>query len=203
MAPVKVLGSAAFTNVARVLVCLEEVGAEYEIVDVDFRSKEHKGPTTSPETRSARSRRSRTGISRSSVSFQFPIDFQIPILRTDFEITELYMHLRLLRVPRDLTLRAPQAHDRRGQPAEGRRPQGVGPRRRLAGRGGPQLRPRHALGVLPAPRRAGAGRGARREDHRRERREAEEGAGRVRGPAEQAQVPGRGFPEPRGPQPLP
>ncbi|KAF7075178.1 hypothetical protein CFC21_079968 [Triticum aestivum] len=44
MAPVKVLGSAAFTNVARVLVCLEEVGAEYEIVDVDFRSKEHKGP---------------------------------------------------------------------------------------------------------------------------------------------------------------
>ena len=44
MAPVKVFGSAAFTNVARVLVCLEEVSAEYEIVDVDFQSKEHKGP---------------------------------------------------------------------------------------------------------------------------------------------------------------
>ncbi|KAM0921155.1 hypothetical protein ACQ4PT_007049 [Festuca glaucescens] len=44
MAPVKVFGSAAFTNVARVLVCLEEVGAEYEIVDIDFHVKEHKGP---------------------------------------------------------------------------------------------------------------------------------------------------------------
>ncbi|KAL6615183.1 hypothetical protein ACP70R_037453 [Stipagrostis hirtigluma subsp. patula] len=42
--PVKVFGSAAFTNVARVLVCLEEVGAEYELVDVDFHAKEHKGP---------------------------------------------------------------------------------------------------------------------------------------------------------------
>ncbi|XP_047060792.1 probable glutathione S-transferase GSTF1 [Lolium rigidum] len=44
MAPVKVFGSAAFTNVARVLVCLEEVGADYEIVDIDFHAKEHKGP---------------------------------------------------------------------------------------------------------------------------------------------------------------
>lgn len=44
MAPVKVFGSAAFSNVARVLVCLEEVGAEYEIVDVDFQAKEHKSP---------------------------------------------------------------------------------------------------------------------------------------------------------------
>ncbi|WVZ79368.1 hypothetical protein U9M48_026952, partial [Paspalum notatum var. saurae] len=42
--PVKVFGSAAFTNVARVLVCLEEVGAEYEVVDIDFLAKEHKGP---------------------------------------------------------------------------------------------------------------------------------------------------------------
>jgi len=30
--------------VARVLVCLEEVGAEYEVVDVDFHTVEHKGP---------------------------------------------------------------------------------------------------------------------------------------------------------------
>ncbi|TVU20843.1 hypothetical protein EJB05_30443, partial [Eragrostis curvula] len=44
MSPVKVFGSAAFTNVARVLVCLEELGVEYEIVDVDFHAKEHKGP---------------------------------------------------------------------------------------------------------------------------------------------------------------
>ncbi|KAE8797689.1 putative glutathione S-transferase GSTF1 [Hordeum vulgare] len=43
MAAVKVFGSAAFTNVARVLVCLEEVGAEYEIVQVDFHAREHKG----------------------------------------------------------------------------------------------------------------------------------------------------------------
>jgi glutathione S-transferase len=44
MAPVKVFGSAAFTNVARVLVCLEEVGAEYEVVDIDFLTKEQKKP---------------------------------------------------------------------------------------------------------------------------------------------------------------
>ncbi|CAD6262290.1 unnamed protein product [Miscanthus lutarioriparius] len=30
------------TNVARVLVCLEEVGAEYEVVNIDFQAKEHK-----------------------------------------------------------------------------------------------------------------------------------------------------------------
>ncbi|KAF7017736.1 hypothetical protein CFC21_031132 [Triticum aestivum] len=44
MAPVKVFGSAAFTNVARVLVCLEEVGADYEVVNIDFLAKEHKKP---------------------------------------------------------------------------------------------------------------------------------------------------------------
>jgi len=40
----KVYGPAASTNVARVLVCLEEVGAEYEVVPVDMPSGEHKGP---------------------------------------------------------------------------------------------------------------------------------------------------------------
>ncbi|XP_047069522.1 probable glutathione S-transferase GSTF1 [Lolium rigidum] len=44
MAPVKVFGSARFTNVARVLVCLEEVGVAYEVVDIDFPTKEHKKP---------------------------------------------------------------------------------------------------------------------------------------------------------------
>ena len=44
MAPVKVFGSARSTNVARVLVCLEEVGAEYEVVNIDFQAKEHKSP---------------------------------------------------------------------------------------------------------------------------------------------------------------
>jgi glutathione S-transferase len=44
MAPVKVFGPARSTNVARVLVCLEEVGAEYEVVNIDFRAKEHKSP---------------------------------------------------------------------------------------------------------------------------------------------------------------
>ncbi|RLM92461.1 putative glutathione S-transferase GSTF1 isoform X1 [Panicum miliaceum] len=38
----KVYGPAASTNVARVLVCLEEVGAEYEVVPVDMPSGEHK-----------------------------------------------------------------------------------------------------------------------------------------------------------------
>lgn len=42
MTPVKVFGPAQSTNVARVLVCLEEVGAEYEVVNVDFKAKEHK-----------------------------------------------------------------------------------------------------------------------------------------------------------------
>ncbi|TVU20840.1 hypothetical protein EJB05_30440 [Eragrostis curvula] len=44
MAPVKVFGPARSTNVARVLVCLEEVGAEYEVVNIDFQAKEHKSP---------------------------------------------------------------------------------------------------------------------------------------------------------------
>ncbi|KAL6615306.1 hypothetical protein ACP70R_037576 [Stipagrostis hirtigluma subsp. patula] len=44
MAPVKVFGLKMSTNVARVLVCLEEVGAEYEVVDIDFLAKEHKSP---------------------------------------------------------------------------------------------------------------------------------------------------------------
>jgi glutathione S-transferase len=44
MAPVKVFGPAMSTNVARVVVCLEEVGAEYEVVNIDFQSKEHKSP---------------------------------------------------------------------------------------------------------------------------------------------------------------
>ncbi|XBI59271.1 hypothetical protein VPH35_040372 [Triticum aestivum] len=44
MAPVKVFGPAAFANVARVLVCLEEVGADYEVVDIDFMALEHKSP---------------------------------------------------------------------------------------------------------------------------------------------------------------
>jgi predicted component of type VI protein secretion system len=44
MAPVKVFGPAMSTNVARVLVFLEEVGAEYEVVDIDFKAMEHKSP---------------------------------------------------------------------------------------------------------------------------------------------------------------
>uniref|UniRef100_A0ACD5UG76 Uncharacterized protein n=1 Tax=Avena sativa TaxID=4498 RepID=A0ACD5UG76_AVESA len=44
MAPVKVFGPAMSTNVARVLVCLEEVGAEYEVVNIDFKALEHKSP---------------------------------------------------------------------------------------------------------------------------------------------------------------
>ncbi|KAL6884671.1 hypothetical protein ACP4OV_010607 [Aristida adscensionis] len=44
MAPVKVFGLAMSTNVVRVLVCLEEVGAEYEIVNIDFQAMEHKSP---------------------------------------------------------------------------------------------------------------------------------------------------------------
>ena len=44
MALVKVFGPAMSTNVARVLVCLEEVGVCYEIVYINFAAEEHKGP---------------------------------------------------------------------------------------------------------------------------------------------------------------
>ena len=44
MAPVKVFGQAMSPNVARVLVFLEEAGADYKLVDVDFQAKEHKSP---------------------------------------------------------------------------------------------------------------------------------------------------------------
>ncbi|CAL4949909.1 unnamed protein product [Urochloa decumbens] len=43
MGPVKVFGSAVFANAARVMACLEEVGVEYEVVEVDYMAKEHKG----------------------------------------------------------------------------------------------------------------------------------------------------------------
>jgi len=44
MSPVKVFGHPMLTNVARVLLFLEEVGVEYELVPVDFRAGEHKRP---------------------------------------------------------------------------------------------------------------------------------------------------------------
>lgn len=44
MSPVKVFGHPMLTNVARVLLFLEEVGAEYKLVPVDFRAGEHKRP---------------------------------------------------------------------------------------------------------------------------------------------------------------
>ncbi|WVZ98056.1 hypothetical protein U9M48_043539 [Paspalum notatum var. saurae] len=43
MATVKVFGL-PLTNTARVMVCLEEVGAEYEVVNMDFLAMEHKSP---------------------------------------------------------------------------------------------------------------------------------------------------------------
>ncbi|XP_066308931.1 probable glutathione S-transferase GSTF1 [Miscanthus floridulus] len=44
MALVKVFGTADFVNAARVMACLEEVGMEYEVVEVDYSAIEHKGP---------------------------------------------------------------------------------------------------------------------------------------------------------------
>uniref|UniRef100_A0A0E0JIY2 glutathione transferase n=1 Tax=Oryza punctata TaxID=4537 RepID=A0A0E0JIY2_ORYPU len=44
MSPVKVFGRAISTNVSRVLVCLEEVGADYELVTVDFLAGEQNSP---------------------------------------------------------------------------------------------------------------------------------------------------------------
>ncbi|CAM0884665.1 unnamed protein product [Alopecurus aequalis] len=44
MAPVKVFGPAKSTGVARVLICLEEVGASYELVHVHIPAGEHKSP---------------------------------------------------------------------------------------------------------------------------------------------------------------
>jgi len=44
MAPVKVFGPARSRNVARVVLCLEEVGAEYEVVNIDMKAMEHKSP---------------------------------------------------------------------------------------------------------------------------------------------------------------
>jgi glutathione S-transferase len=44
MAPLKVFRSAVFANAARVLACLDEVGVEYEVVEVDYMAMEHMGP---------------------------------------------------------------------------------------------------------------------------------------------------------------
>uniref|UniRef100_A0A0D9V160 glutathione transferase n=1 Tax=Leersia perrieri TaxID=77586 RepID=A0A0D9V160_9ORYZ len=40
----KVYGLPMSTNVARVLVCLEEAGAQYEVIPIDFSTAEHKSP---------------------------------------------------------------------------------------------------------------------------------------------------------------
>lgn len=40
----KVYGLPMSTNVARVLVCLEEAGEQYEVVPIDFSTAEHKSP---------------------------------------------------------------------------------------------------------------------------------------------------------------
>ena len=44
MSPMKVFGHPMLTNVARVMLFLEEVGAEYEIVPIDYLAGEHKKP---------------------------------------------------------------------------------------------------------------------------------------------------------------
>ncbi|XP_051228456.2 glutathione S-transferase 1 [Lolium perenne] len=44
MSPMKVFGHPMLTNVARVMLFLEEVGAEYELVPVDYLAGEHKRP---------------------------------------------------------------------------------------------------------------------------------------------------------------
>ena len=41
---VKVYGAAMSTATVRVLLCLEEMGAEYELVPIDFSTGEHKSP---------------------------------------------------------------------------------------------------------------------------------------------------------------
>lgn len=44
MGVLKLYGLAASTCTARVLLCLEEVGAEYELVTINMATGEHKGP---------------------------------------------------------------------------------------------------------------------------------------------------------------
>ncbi|KAJ3702022.1 hypothetical protein LUZ61_005727 [Rhynchospora tenuis] len=44
MGVMKVYGVARYMSVARVIVCLEEVGADYQVVPVDFAVGEHKTP---------------------------------------------------------------------------------------------------------------------------------------------------------------
>ncbi|XP_051228453.1 glutathione S-transferase 1-like [Lolium perenne] len=44
MSPMKVFGHPMLTNVARVMLFLEEIGAEYELVPVDYLAGEHKRP---------------------------------------------------------------------------------------------------------------------------------------------------------------
>jgi Glutathione S-transferase, N-terminal domain len=44
MGVIKVYGVARYMSVARVIACLEEVGADYEVVPVDFAIGENKAP---------------------------------------------------------------------------------------------------------------------------------------------------------------
>jgi len=44
MAPMKLYGATVSWNVTRCVVALEEAGAEYQIVPIDFATAEHKSP---------------------------------------------------------------------------------------------------------------------------------------------------------------
>ena len=71
-AKVKVFGPARSTCVARVLVCLEEVGAEYELVHVHLPAGDHKGPAHLARTRRPRRPRSPKTLPRAFPSRNKP-----------------------------------------------------------------------------------------------------------------------------------
>uniref|UniRef100_A0A453MQ90 glutathione transferase n=1 Tax=Aegilops tauschii subsp. strangulata TaxID=200361 RepID=A0A453MQ90_AEGTS len=91
MAPVKVFGPGKSRNVARVLMCLVEVGVEYEVVDMDLKALEHKSPEHLARNVPVRANPCFPGWESNS-----------------------------LRVARNFKVRASQIQDERSRPAEGR-----------------------------------------------------------------------------------
>ncbi|KAF7023952.1 hypothetical protein CFC21_036375 [Triticum aestivum] len=72
MSPVKVFGHPMLTNVARVMLFLEEVGAEYELVPIDFVAGEHK-----------RSQHVQLNVSRRQFVDRSPYQVQVMIFDRD------------------------------------------------------------------------------------------------------------------------
>uniref|UniRef100_A0A0D3ENV5 glutathione transferase n=1 Tax=Oryza barthii TaxID=65489 RepID=A0A0D3ENV5_9ORYZ len=96
MAPVKVFGPAKSTAVARVLMCLEEVGAEYEQVGVHIPAGEQKSPA--PLARNL-SKMAILSFSESNLSQSAMVDVWLEVESQTFDTAMSAITFQCLTIP--------------------------------------------------------------------------------------------------------